>query len=124
MTVAEIPRGICEVAAQSRCPICISGDRRVGWRQGAIAHRAPQKTAEERYLGLATPKAEGSRSYFDADGYQICPDYDPEGRHIAEPLGFYTFTWWPKICRNGKRRWMTWVERHRDGTYTLGDRAF
>lgn len=53
----------------------------------------------------------------------ICGNVDAELRSIGEPFGFYTFAWLPKTCRNGKRRWLCWVERHDDGTYTLGNRA-
>lgn len=53
----------------------------------------------------------------------ICDNYDDEWRHAAEPLGFYAFAFLPRICRNGKIRWFRWVERHDDGSYTLGDRA-
>lgn len=53
----------------------------------------------------------------------LCGNYDSECRHIGEPLGWYTFAWRPKMCRNGLLRWLTWVERHDDGTYSLGNRA-
>lgn len=52
-----------------------------------------------------------------------CADWDAEGRSIGEPVGFYVFAWLPVRCRNGKVRWLTWVERHDGGTYTLGNRA-
>jgi hypothetical protein len=52
-----------------------------------------------------------------------CPEVDSEGRHVCEPLGFYTFALLPKRCRNGKVRWLCSVEAHPDGTYTLGNRA-
>lgn len=52
-----------------------------------------------------------------------CRNYDSEMRHAAEGLGFYTFAWWPVKCRNNRLRWLTWVERHSDGSYTLGNRA-
>lgn len=55
--------------------------------------------------------------------FLLCKNYDDECRHGAEPLGFYTFAWLPVRTRNGKRRWLTNVERHDDGTYTLGNRA-
>ncbi len=107
MTVAEVPRGTEQVAAMSRCPLCCRGRRVVGWRRGVIVHR----------FVSVDPNTTGIYDY------KPCPDYDSEGRHIAEPFGFYTFAWWPKLCRNGKRRWLTWVERHEDGSFTLGDRA-
>jgi hypothetical protein len=46
--------------------------------------------------------------------------YDNEGRHVAESYGFHVFAWLPQQCRNGKIRWLTWLERHNDGTHTLG----
>jgi hypothetical protein len=50
---------------------------------------------------------------------------DSEGRFPWEPLGFVTFTFWPKRCRNGKWRWLCFVERHSDGTYTYAhDQSF
>lgn len=48
---------------------------------------------------------------------------DSEGRLGYEPLGYYTFAWFPKRCRSGRIRWLCWVEHHSDGTYTLGNRA-
>lgn len=53
-------------------------------------------------------------------GHQI---YDSEGRNPVEPLGYYEFAWRPRRCRNGRVRWLCWVERHSDGTFTLGNRA-
>lgn len=55
--------------------------------------------------------------------FMRCQNFDREMRHGAEPLGLYVFAFLPKRCRNGKTRWLTWVERHKDGTYTLGNRA-
>jgi hypothetical protein len=52
-----------------------------------------------------------------------CDSYDSELRHVAEGFGFYRFVFWPVRCRNGLLRWLTWVEAHPDGTYTLGNRA-
>jgi len=54
---------------------------------------------------------------------RMCGNYDDEGRHMAEPFGFYIFSWRPRRCRNGKLRWLRFLERHMDGTYTLGSRA-
>lgn len=48
------------------------------------------------------------------------PPVDEEGRHCCEPIGYSFFAWLPVKCRNGKIRWLTAVERHVDGTYTLG----
>jgi hypothetical protein len=47
-----------------------------------------------------------------------------ELRYTSEPFGLYIFSWVPRKCRNGKWRWLRWLEQHRDGTYTLGNRAF
>lgn len=52
-----------------------------------------------------------------------CSMWDRELRHAAEPFGFYQFAWLPVQCRNGYWRWLCWVERHSDGTYSLGNRA-
>ena len=52
-----------------------------------------------------------------------CANYDFENRHIAEPLGFYRFAFWPVHCLNGKWRWLRWIEDHGDGRYSLGNRA-
>lgn len=46
------------------------------------------------------------------------PWWDEEGKSVVEPCGFYVFAWLPRRCRNGKVRWLCWLERHRDGTYT------
>ena len=52
-----------------------------------------------------------------------CKNHDSEHRSIGEPLGYYRFAWWPVVCRNGRRRWLTWIEDHGNGAYTLGNRA-
>ena len=93
-------------AVQLSCPLCISGDKRIGKRYGKIVHVLPQ---------VAT---------FDvAERYQPCPDWDDEFRHVSEPMGFHRFAWRPVRCRNGKRRWLTCVEAFPDGTFALGNRA-
>lgn len=46
------------------------------------------------------------------------PFFDDELVAPWEYLGFATFAWLPKKCRNGKLRWLCWVDQHRDGTYT------
>ena len=110
-----VPRGTVEVGVQRRCFTCMSGDRRVGWRNGRVVHRLmwpPQDATHWHDLPS------------ESDLYAPCADYDAEGRHIAETLGFYTFAWWPVRCRNGKRRWLTSIERHADGSVTAGNRAF
>lgn len=114
--------GAGEIGVQIECPRCLAGAKRVELRYGRMAHKLPEVPGSE-YLGLVKLKTEGQATYFDADGWLICVDYDSECRHVGEPMGFFRFAWWPVRCRNGKRRWLEWVECHCDGTYTLGDRA-
>ena len=45
---------------------------------------------------------------------------DSEGTAVWEDFGKHRFAWTPKRCRNGKLRWLKTLERHRDGSYTLG----
>ena len=45
---------------------------------------------------------------------------DSEGIAVWEGFGAHRFAWTPKRCRNGKVRWLKTLERHFDGTYTLG----
>ena len=45
---------------------------------------------------------------------------DSEGTAAWEDFGPHRFAWWPRRCRNGRVRWLKTLERHRDGTYTLG----
>src|SRR5262249_22786014 len=118
---------VAEVGVQLRCPMCMAGNTRVGTRDGKIVHRIPFCGTDDtrgRYLGLALPKIEGETiNTLTGERYLPCPDWDWEFRHVSEPLGFYMFAWWPRRCRNGKLRWLTSVERHDDGTFTLGNRA-
>ncbi len=93
------------------CPICRAGDTKICFAYGKIVHR------------LDAPRPIDHSLWFEDEGYQPCLDYDAECRHVSEPLGLFAFAWWPVRCRNGKRRWLTAVERHDDGTYTLGNRA-
>lgn len=86
------------VSAPSKCRYCLANDRAVTLRHGRMVHSR----------GLA---------------YMACADWDTECRHLDEPLGFYRFAWWPRRCRNGRWRWLCWVEHHLDGTYSLGNRA-
>ena len=63
-------------------------------------------------------------SHKDSPGVEVgvgvgTPIFDEECRHVAEPHGLTVFAWWPRTCRNGKRRWLTWLEHHADGTYTF-----
>jgi hypothetical protein len=46
------------------------------------------------------------------------PWCDDEIRSPIECYGFHVFAWMPRRCRNGKVRWLCFVERHGDGTYT------
>lgn len=51
---------------------------------------------------------------------------DKEFRLEGEEFGFFIFSWLPRKCRNGKWRWLCWLEKHGYGehaTYTLGNRA-
>ena len=45
---------------------------------------------------------------------------DSEGTAVWEDFGAHRFAWFPRRCRNGRVRWLKVLERHRDGTYTLG----
>lgn len=45
---------------------------------------------------------------------------DSEGTVPWEEFGTHRFAWLPRRCRNGRVRWLKILERHRDGTYTLG----
>lgn len=44
--------------------------------------------------------------------------FDAERREPWEPYGFIALAWLPTRCRNGRVRWLTFLERHDDGTYT------
>ena len=46
------------------------------------------------------------------------PLIDSEGVGVWEPLGYSFFTLRPRRCRNGKVRWLVWVQQHSDGTFT------
>ena len=99
-----------EIAVQLSCRYCIAGDTKVGWREGRIVHRIKDAVY---WNGKTTA----------TNAYHACPDWDLEGRHTSELFGFFSFVWWPVRCRNKKLRWLCWVERHQDGTYSLGNRA-
>lgn len=114
VTWAEPQNDNVRGSVQLRCPTCLAGDVKVGWRHGMIVHRLPWPPPEEVWWG-GRPK----QTYV----YRRCVDYDLEGRHVSEAMGFYRFAWKPVRCRNGKHRWLRWVECHADGTYSLGDRA-
>lgn len=76
-------------------------------------------------MPIASPKGvwidRGGMGAFVPDGQPII---DTEGRLACDSLGFYFFAFWPRRCRNGKIRWLCWLEKHDDGTFTLGNRAF
>lgn len=99
------------VSVKSQCPHCDKG-RPVSFspRRGMMLHSVYGTDADGREWAM---KGEFTR----------CRNYDVECRHLAEPFGFYTFAWLPRRCRNGRKRWLCWVERHPDGTYTYGNRA-
>ena len=59
---------------------------------------------ERRYLGIPTTS-------------RRC---DSEGMAVWEDFGPHRFAWLPRRCRNGRVRWLKTLERHHDGTYTLG----
>lgn len=103
-----------EVAVKLSCPICIAGKQQVGIRNGRVVHRllAP---AQDAVYWAGNPAQD--------DLYRPCPDWDSEFRHVSEPVGFHTFAWRPVRCRNGRWRWLTWVERFPDGTFAIGNRA-
>lgn len=92
------------VSVESRCIACKRHEP-VGFRRGRVVHSVRDGD------GCATAESFG------------CADFDAECRHAAEPLGFYSFAWRPRRCRNRRLRWLTWVERHADGSFTLGNRA-
>lgn len=91
------------VSVRSQCDLCDAG-----WRA--------QTFTDDGYIFFWAHEDSDHEIY-------PCDNYDTEMRHIVEPLGYYIFAWLPKVCRNGRTRWLTWVERHDDGTYTLGNRA-
>lgn len=91
---------MCEFSVAMSCPHCLAGDRRWGGR-------LTLRRIVHKYL----------------PSKPICADWDVEFRYIGEPFGFFLFAWLPVKCRNRRVRWLTWVEKHRDGTCTLGNRA-
>ena len=97
---------IAAVGVQSRCQLCNQGNRYVRKRDGRIVHLTYDWIGARR-----------------VEDWRPCGNYDAECRHIGEPMGLFRFAWLPVECRNGKRRWLVSVERHEDGTCTLGDRA-
>jgi len=100
MSAAEI---YSAVSAKSECPHCLkAGRKRIMLRDHRMMHYLP----ESKTLP-----------------FQLCFDYDSECRHISEPLGFYEFAWKPVRRRNGRWVWLRFVECHRDGSTTLGNRA-
>ena len=96
------------IGYQNACPSCAAGHP-CGYsrKRGRIVHSV---------YSLIDGKAMKGKT---AD----CANADDECRFGGEPYGFYQIAWLPKRCRNGRWRWLCWVERHSDGTYTLGNRA-
>lgn len=107
-----------EAAVQLRCHLCKTGEAQVGWRGGRLVHRLKYPPQDAVHWDSSMPG-----EYV----YHPCPDWDAEARHVSEPMGFFTFAWWPVRCRNGKLRWLKWVERHTatngEITFTRGNRA-
>ena len=98
-----------EAGVQITCARCLAGAK-VFRRHGRMIHRVPEFLS---WGGRVTPIPE----------YYPCPDWDSECRHVSEPMGWFTFAWWPVRCRNGKVRWLQSVEKMANGTFTLGNRA-
>ena len=95
-----------ETGVPCSCPYCLQGQRpllRRVFKPWFVYHLV-----------------EGFQGQFE---FVHCSMYDSELRHAAEPFGFYKFAWLPVKCRNGYWRWLSWVEHHSDGTYSLGNRA-
>jgi hypothetical protein len=94
------------VSFQSRCDLCTQGAT-TGWsaRTKRFVHPIPNTRNE----------------------FVACKNFDSEQRWLGDSLGYYVFAWRPRKCRNGKWRWLTWLERHTDWGgrtyYTLGNRA-
>ena len=81
-----------------------------------MSEKVKPYTRPEHFGIIAT----GGNSYISTTA---TPAPDAEGRWPIEPYGYFTFAWMPKRCRNGRLRWLCWVQRHDDGSYTLGDNA-
>jgi hypothetical protein len=95
------------VAVQSQCEPCNRGTRILrSKRYGSMVHPL---------LGFEGQEMRGE--------FIKCRNFDRELRHLGEPMGYYRIAFWPVKCRNGCWRWLTWIEDHGDGTYTLGNRA-
>jgi hypothetical protein len=93
------------VRVQSRCAACLRGEP-VGYHRGAFVH----SVRDHEGVAAGVPPFR-------------CLNFDDECRPIGEPLGYYTFALFPVRCLNRRWRWFCWVERHNNGTYTLGNRA-
>lgn len=107
---------VMNVSAQSQCPDCIKGHPVADFK-----HRS--ETRRHRFYHSVYGVDEAGKEYALRGEFIACQNFDNEDRHIAEPMGFYVFTWKPQRCRNGRLRWLRWLERHPDGTFTLGNRA-
>ena len=93
------------VSVQSQCQSCNNGMK---------PHHSPHDGAVMHGLHYFN-----GHGWLPAPGNEQCGNYDDECRHIAEPLGFSLFAFTPKRCRNGRWRWLRFVEKHPDGTFTL-----
>lgn len=92
------------VSVEIKCPYCRDG------------YKPKVRKVFKPWMALHWICEEGMTSAY------RCDSWDDEMRHVTEPLGYSQFAWLPVRCRNGKVRWLRWVERHADGTYSL-DRA-
>lgn len=102
-----------DIAFESQCALCNEpGRKRIILKGGAMMHYQPPSVR-------LVPRAIEPNDPI----YVRCNNYDDECRSLGEPFGWFTFAWLPRRCRNGKRRWLVSLERHSDGTYTLGNRA-
>ena len=99
---------VCGGSVESKCAACLRGEP-VGISYGMAWHLA----RDENGIAASGP-----------DYRYRCLNFDDECRRFGEPYGYIMFAWKPVKCRNGKWRWLRWVERHNPGcSYTLSNRA-
>jgi hypothetical protein len=81
---------------------------------GLVAYAAPEleRTMDVIWVDMGEQRALGIPAARCA--------WDSERTAAWESFGPHRFAWLPRRCRNGKVRWLTTLERHRDGSYTLG----
>lgn len=104
------------VSVQNQCPSCAKGHPYVDRGNRSATRR-------HRFYHSIYGTQENGQEYALRGELIACLNFDNEDRHLAEPFGFYIFAWLPHRCRNGRLRWLRWLEHHSDGTYTLGNRA-